>query len=44
MTDTPETPNVHIHTIEEAEDAEIEMTQLDTRDELAKLRLKMEVA
>lgn len=44
MTDTPETPDTHITTLEEAKAAEVEMAHLETQDELAKLKLQMEIA
>lgn len=44
MTDTPETPTDHIHTIAEAKAAEVEMTHEEAQDKLAALRLQIEVA
>jgi hypothetical protein len=43
MTDTPETPEVHIHTIEEAKTAEKQMIQDRTHEDLQKLQQQVEV-
>mgnify|MGYP005645219459 CR=1 FL=1 len=44
MSDTPETPETHIHTIEEAKAAEELLVQQSTHDDLQKLQQQVDVA
>ena len=44
MSDTPETHATHIHTIQEAKDAEQLLVQQSTQEDLQKLQKQLDVA
>ena len=44
MPDTPETPDVHIHTIEEAKAADEDLVKQDIQNDLRNLQKQLDVA